>query len=105
MFKKMLFVFVLAAAVLAFAGYGVPTAAACSGSVTSCNAMFGPSFETTVEVTPQLPSPLAMSSQSSVNWDIEKGPLTEQQTTPSAPSQPPPLTTPPCSAPGPGCGD
>jgi hypothetical protein len=36
MFKKMLFVFVLAAAVLAFAGYGVPTASACSGSIDDC---------------------------------------------------------------------
>ena len=50
MFKRMLFVFVLAAAVLAFAGYSVPTAAACSGSVTSCNTMFGQGFETTVTV-------------------------------------------------------
>ena len=87
MFKKMLFVFVLAAAVLAFAGYGVPMAAACSASVSSCNAMFGPSFETTLTVTPPLPSPLAMSPQS-VNWDIEKGPFVDQQTTPSIPDQP-----------------
>lgn len=32
MFKKTLFVFLLAAAVLAFAGYSVPTASACTGS-------------------------------------------------------------------------
>ena len=61
MFKKMLFVFVLAAAVLAFAGYGVPTAAACSGSVTSCNAMFGPGFETTLTV-PASPSTASASN-------------------------------------------
>ena len=81
MFKKMLFVFVLAAAVLAFAGYGVPTAAACSGSVTSCNAMFGPGFETTVAVPAsiaQLPSNSgsAGASWNSQNyWDIEAGPF------------------------------
>ena len=84
MFKKMLFVFVLAAAVLAFAGYGVPTAAACSGSVTSCNAMFGPSFETTLTVLPPNASPLAKSPQP-YNWDIEQGPFVELQTEPSQP--------------------
>ena len=67
MFKKILFVFVLAAAVLTFAGYSVPTASACSGidgcipiidskyaapaqtqslSSDTSNAMFGPSFVT-----------------------------------------------------------
>ena len=86
MFKKMLFVFVLAAAVLAFAGYGVPTAAACSGSVTSCNAMFGPSYETTLTVLPPNASPLAKSPQPSAPslWDIEQGSFVEQ----TAPVQP-----------------
>jgi hypothetical protein len=50
MFKKMLFVFLLAAAVLAFAGYSVPTASACSGSVASCSPIFGQGFETTLTV-------------------------------------------------------
>ena len=60
MFKKMLFVFVLAAAVLAFAGFGVPmAAAACSASVTSCNSMFGPNFQTTLTVVSPIASPLA----------------------------------------------
>ncbi|MEW5719600.1 MAG: hypothetical protein AB1817_13285 [Chloroflexota bacterium] len=42
MFKKVLFVFLLAAAVLAFAGYSVPTASACSASAADdCRPTFG----------------------------------------------------------------
>ena len=97
MFKKILFVFVLAAAILAFAGYSVPTASACSTSVPDdCRPIFGPNFDAIQSVNPPLPSPLANSPDKST----EIGPLQDQQT---APSQPAPLITPPCSAAAPGC--
>ena len=46
MFKKVLFVLLLAAAVVAFAGYSVPTASACSTSVVDdCRPIFGSAFD------------------------------------------------------------
>jgi hypothetical protein len=58
MFKKMLFVFLLAVAVLAFSGYAVPTASACSTLIAGdCNPMFGPSFDAVQEVLPPVGPP------------------------------------------------
>ena len=80
MFKKILFVFVLAAAVLAFAGYSVPTASACSTSVVDdCRPIFGQNFDAIQTVNPPLPSPLANSTDKST----ETGPLQDQQTAPA----------------------
>ena len=67
MFRKILFVFVLAAAVLAFAGYSVPTASACSTSVPDdCRAIFGPNFDAVQEVPAAAPALTATGTSSSI---------------------------------------
>ena len=73
MFKKILFVFVLAAAVLAFAGYSVPTASACSTSVLDdCRPIFGPNFDAIQPVPSQAVSaPTNMSSSQSTVLNTE----------------------------------
>jgi hypothetical protein len=50
MLKKALFVLLIAVALLAFAGSGVPTASADCSAATNCNSMFGPNFFTTQTV-------------------------------------------------------
>jgi hypothetical protein len=50
MLKKALFVLLIAVALLAFAGSGVPTASADCSAATNCNPMFGPNFLTTQTV-------------------------------------------------------
>jgi hypothetical protein len=59
MFKRVLFVFLLALAVLAFAGYSVPTASAACDATNNCNPMFGPTFVTVQAV----PAPATSSTQ------------------------------------------
>ncbi len=78
-FKKILFVFLLAAALLAYAGYGVPAAAACSTlSTADCAPIYGPNFDPIVNF-PAIGAALgtaSMTSPSSANLNVSS-PVTD----------------------------
>jgi hypothetical protein len=50
MSKKVLFLLLVAVALLAFAGFGIPIASADCSAATNCNSMFGSNFLTTQSV-------------------------------------------------------
>jgi hypothetical protein len=66
MSKKILFVFLLAAAVVSFAGYSVPTASACSTLVPEdCRPIFGSNFSAVQAVTATSTAPSVAGANSS----------------------------------------